>query len=125
MGFIYKFDPSSPKRIDLPYCLYHILSRTITGEKAFWDGRDRNKFLKYLAQYADLFSCKIHAWCLMQRLGQIKKPGSLSWIAHNKRERFVEEKEEQNADEIVRIVPKTYIVQLSWFSVKWTNGISI
>jgi REP-associated tyrosine transposase len=56
---------SRPKRINLPYCLYHVLSRTNSGDLAFYDDKDINKFLGYLAKYADLFSFRIHAWCFM------------------------------------------------------------
>jgi REP-associated tyrosine transposase len=54
-----------PKRINLPWCLYHVLSRTNSGDLAFYDDKDINKFLGYLAKYADLFSFRIHAWCIM------------------------------------------------------------
>ena len=54
-----------PKRIDLPFSLYHVLSRTNSGDTAFADNIDRTKFLDYLAHYAELFSFRIHAWCLM------------------------------------------------------------
>jgi len=54
-----------PKRIDLPFALYHVFSRTNSGDTAFTDGKDRDKFLEYLAKYGDIFSFKIQAWCLM------------------------------------------------------------
>lgn len=53
------------KRIDLPYCLYHVFSRTNTGDRAFRDSADREKFLQYLARYLEMFSFKLHAYCLM------------------------------------------------------------
>ena len=54
-----------PKRINLPCALYHVFSRTNSGEDCFVDHRDQNRFLKYLEKYSVLFSFRIHAWCLM------------------------------------------------------------
>lgn len=54
-----------PKRINLPYLLYHVFSRTNSGDTAFIDRRDVKKFLAYLAKYADMFGFRIHAFCLM------------------------------------------------------------
>jgi len=54
-----------PKRIDLPYSLYHVISRTQAGEAAFPDARDRSKFYEYLAEYSEMYGFRIHAWCLM------------------------------------------------------------
>jgi len=54
-----------PRRIDFPHTLYHVFSRTVTGEKAFIDHSDENKFLFYLKKYHDIFSFRIHAFCLM------------------------------------------------------------
>jgi len=54
-----------PKRINIPFTLYHILSRTNSGDIAFVDQEDEQKFLSYLGKYVDIFSIKIHAWCLM------------------------------------------------------------
>jgi len=54
-----------PIRINLPFCLYHVFSRTNPGEIAFHDARDRNKFLFYLVKYSTLFEYRIHAFCLM------------------------------------------------------------
>ncbi len=54
-----------PKRIDLPYCLYHVHSRTNSGDVAFSDKKDKEKFLYYLGKYLDLLSFRVHAWCLM------------------------------------------------------------
>ncbi|MBN1902695.1 transposase [Candidatus Sumerlaeota bacterium] len=53
------------KRIDLPFCLYHVMSRTNSGEIAFEGKREMGKFLGYLAKYAGIFSFRVHAWCLM------------------------------------------------------------
>lgn len=53
------------KRIDLPFSVYHVLSRTNSGDIAFTDGRDENKFLCYLEKYTNLFSFRLHAFCLM------------------------------------------------------------
>jgi len=56
-------------RIDLPFCLYHVFSRTIGLRKiddiAFHDVKDQNKFLEYVERYSRLFSFRIQAWCLM------------------------------------------------------------
>jgi len=54
-----------PRRIDLPFCLYHVLSRTNTGDVAFLDVWDERKFFHYVSKYAELFSFRIHAFCLM------------------------------------------------------------
>lgn len=56
---------SRPKRIDLPFCLYHVFSRTNSNDISFPDSRDMGKFFKYLGKYTRLFSYRIHAWCLM------------------------------------------------------------
>jgi len=53
------------KRINLPFSLYHVLSRTNSGDTAFKDGKDIGKFLSYLEKYATLFDFRIHAYCLM------------------------------------------------------------
>jgi REP element-mobilizing transposase RayT len=56
-------------RIDLPFCLYHVFSRTVginkNDDTAFYDFKDQNKFLEYLEKYTSLFSFRVHAWCLM------------------------------------------------------------
>jgi len=54
-----------PKRIDLSFSLYHVLSRTNSGDIAFQDQKDQNKFLEYVSRYKNLFDYRIHAWCLM------------------------------------------------------------
>lgn len=54
-----------PKRIDFPFTLYHVFSRTNSGDLAFWDPADYNKFLSYLAKYLPLFLFRLHAFCLM------------------------------------------------------------
>lgn len=54
-----------PKRIDLPHCLYHVLSRTNSGDLAFRDCGDRRKFFHYLAKYTRQFSFRILSFCLM------------------------------------------------------------
>ena len=54
-----------PRRIDLPFCLYHVFSRTNSGDLAFLDSRDRVKFLEYVEKYVDIFQFFIHAFCLM------------------------------------------------------------
>ena len=55
-----------PKRIDLPFCLYHVFSRTNSGDAAFYEDRDRRKFLFYIEKYLDVFHFSVHAYCLMQ-----------------------------------------------------------
>ena len=52
-------------RINLPFCLYHVTSRTNSGDVAFTNPKEINKFLVYLAKYADIFAFRIHAWCLL------------------------------------------------------------
>lgn len=54
-----------PKRIDLPFSLYHVFSRTNTGDKAFLCNKDDDKFLYYLSKYCGIFDFKVHAWCFM------------------------------------------------------------
>jgi hypothetical protein len=49
-----------PKRISLSFCLYHVFSRTNSGDRAFLDSRDQSKFLEYLAKYLDLFQFRLH-----------------------------------------------------------------
>ena len=54
-----------PKRIDLPHCLYHVLSRSNSGDIVIRDRMDQEKFLFYLSKYCEPFSFRVHAWCLM------------------------------------------------------------
>jgi len=54
-----------PKRIDLPFTLYHVMSRTISGELAFKGPGDYRKFFHYLGEYARLFDFRVHAFCLL------------------------------------------------------------
>ena len=56
---------SRPKRIDLPFCLYHVFPRTNSNDISFPDSRDMGKFFEYLGKYTRLFSYRIHAWRLM------------------------------------------------------------
>ena len=53
------------KRIDLPFTLYHVFSRTNSGSRAFWDRRDYERFLEYIGKYSALFSFRVHTWCLL------------------------------------------------------------
>lgn len=53
------------KRIDIPFCLFHIFSRTNSGDRAFLDRRDHARFLEYVEKYAEIFSFRAHAWCMM------------------------------------------------------------
>jgi REP element-mobilizing transposase RayT len=52
-------------RINIPFCLYHVFSRTNSGGLCFYDEQDQDKFLDYLAKYLKLLSFRIHAWCFM------------------------------------------------------------
>ena len=54
-----------PVRIDLPFCLYHVMGRANIGTPVFRDNKDRQKFLFYLEKYAELFSFRVHVYCLM------------------------------------------------------------
>lgn len=54
-----------PKRINLPYTLYHVFSRTNSDGAAFGDTADREMFLHYLSKFTALFQLRVHAWCLM------------------------------------------------------------
>lgn len=54
-----------PLRIDLPFCLYHVMSRTNSGDTAFVKRSDKNRFLHYLRKYIKLFEFKLHVFCLM------------------------------------------------------------
>ena len=75
-----------PKRIDFPFTLYHVISRTIFEERAFQSSRDRNKFLEYCAKYIDLYDFRVHAFCLMQNhfhlLLESKGNPALSHLLH-------------------------------------------
>ena len=82
-----------PKRIDIPYCLYHVHSRTNSGDAAFRDKKDKEKFLYYLRKYLDLLSL---------RIGQYDKGQGRASQARNKRDEHVRKKEQKKADEIVR-----------------------
>jgi len=57
---------SRPKRIDLPFSLYHVISRTNSGDIAFHDYKDQGKFFDYLSRYAEMFQYRIHCYCLMK-----------------------------------------------------------
>ena len=54
-----------PIRIDLPFCLYHVMIRGNVGSLIFLDNKDRKKFIFYLGKYAEIFSFRVHAYCLM------------------------------------------------------------
>jgi len=54
-----------PKRIDLPHSLYHVMSRTNSGDVAFLNSKDEMKFLSYVKKYVNIFDFRVHAWCLM------------------------------------------------------------
>ncbi len=55
-----------PKRFNIPFCLYHVFSRTNSGDSAFFDSRDYAKFLEYLAEYSDMYAFRIHGYCLLE-----------------------------------------------------------
>jgi len=75
-----------PKRIDFPFTLYHVISRTISEERAFQSPRDRNKFLEYFARYVELYGFRVHAFCLMPNhfhlLVESKGSPALSHLLH-------------------------------------------
>jgi len=54
-----------PKRINIPHCLYHVFSRTNSGDIAFQDIKDQDRFFYYLEKYTRLFSFRVHAFCLL------------------------------------------------------------
>ncbi len=54
-----------PPRINLPFCLYHIMCRGNLHEAVFLINADRHRFLKCLEKYSKIFDFRIHAWCLM------------------------------------------------------------
>jgi len=56
---------SRPRRINVPFTLYHAMSRTNSGDIAFHDPKDHLKFLHYLQQYVILFDFRVHVFCLM------------------------------------------------------------
>jgi REP element-mobilizing transposase RayT len=56
---------SRPLRFDLPFCLYHVMSRTNSGDIAFPGDKERSRFLFYLKKYLNLFHFRLHAFCLM------------------------------------------------------------
>ena len=67
------------KRIDLPFTLYHVFSRTNSDNLAFEDARDNAKFLEYVAKFVSIFDFRVHAWCLMSShfhllLESVKRP---------------------------------------------------
>ncbi len=53
------------KRIDLPFTLYHVMSRTNSGDIAFRDHADFHRFLSYLQKYIRMFDFRLHAYCLL------------------------------------------------------------
>ena len=56
---------SRPIRINLPHSLYHVMSRTNTGDLCFTSDRNFKRFFKYLDKYCRIFEFKVHAYCLM------------------------------------------------------------
>lgn len=51
----YSYITFRPRKIDLPFCLYHVMQRTNSGDIVFEDSRDKSRFLNYLAKYINLF----------------------------------------------------------------------
>lgn len=45
--------------------MYHVISRSNTGDIVFRDKRDWGKFFYYVSRYAGPLSMRIHSWCLM------------------------------------------------------------
>lgn len=56
---------SRPIRINLPHSLYHVMSRTNSGDLCFTSNRNFERFFKYLDKYCRIFEFKVHAYCLM------------------------------------------------------------
>jgi putative transposase len=54
-----------PLRIEYPGAFYHVISRGNAGNDIFKTRRDREKYLTYLAKAAEIFSIRIHTYCLM------------------------------------------------------------
>ena len=54
-----------PKRINLPGCVYHVICRADQDDVVFTGDQDKERFLEYLGDYAQQFSIRIHAYCLM------------------------------------------------------------
>lgn len=52
-------------RIDMPFSLYHIYFRTNSGDDACLYQWDREKFLKYMSRYLDIFEFRLHTFCIL------------------------------------------------------------
>jgi len=54
-----------PLRIEYPGAFYHVISRGNAGIDIYETRRDHEKCLTYLAKAAEIFSIRIHTYCLM------------------------------------------------------------
>ncbi|MBN1900912.1 transposase [Candidatus Sumerlaeota bacterium] len=52
-------------RLNLTFCLYHVMSRANSGDIVFPGSAERSRFLYYLKKYLGLFHFRLHAYCLM------------------------------------------------------------
>ncbi len=55
-----------PLRLEFPGAFYHIMNRGNAGETLFKSKRDRERFVKCLANAVERFSLRIHTYCLME-----------------------------------------------------------
>jgi REP element-mobilizing transposase RayT len=54
-----------PIRIEFAGAVYHVMARGNERRAIFFDDQDRRRFLETLAQMADQFGVRVHAYCLM------------------------------------------------------------
>ena len=54
-----------PLRIEYPNAWYHVMNRGRRGENIFSDNTDYEIFLRVLQESAELFDCRVAAFCLM------------------------------------------------------------
>jgi REP element-mobilizing transposase RayT len=52
-------------RSDLPDGIYHVTARGTGGIFVFIDNSDRARFAHLLSQVVEMFSLRLHAWCLL------------------------------------------------------------
>ena len=52
-------------RIVGPGFPHHIVQRGNNREKVFWDNRDYERYLSFLAKYSGEKSATVHAYCIM------------------------------------------------------------
>ena len=56
---------SRPLRIQYPEALYHVMNRGASRQRIFIDENDRKDFLNILGEISDMFTVRIHAYCLL------------------------------------------------------------